>query len=181
MKQVLRNSISDEELTSLFEGVGAGQLLMVIDACNSGQVLESEETRRGPMNSKGLAQLAYEKGISVLTASQSYQAALENKELGHGYLTFALIEDGLRQMAADNRPRDGRVLLREWFDYATLKVPRMQEKQYQAERARILRRNNASQLKGKVKPEAQRPRLFYRRETDAQPMIIAEKLSSTPK
>ena len=180
MKQVLRNSISDEELTSLFEGVGAGQLLMVIDACNSGQVLESEETRRGPMNSKGLAQLAYEKGISVLTASQSYQAALENKELGHGYLTFALIEDGLRQMAADNRPRDGKVLLREWFDYATAKVPRMQEKQYQAERARILRRQNASQLKGKVKPEAQRPRLFYRREADGHPMVIAEKLPSSP-
>ncbi len=181
MKQVLRNSISDEELTSLFEGVGAGQLLMVIDACNSGQVLESEETRRGPMNSKGLAQLAYEKGISVLTASQSYQAALENKELGHGYLTFALIEDGLKQMAADNRPRDGKVLLREWFDHASAKVPRMQEKNYQAERERILRRKNASQLKGKVKPEAQRPRLFYRREADAQPMIITGNASSNPK
>ncbi len=174
MKQVLRNSISDEELTSLFEGVGAGQLLMVIDACNSGQVLESEETRRGPMNSKGLAQLAYEKGISVLTASQSYQAALENKELGHGYLTFALIEDGLKQMSADNRPRDGKVLLREWLDYAGDKVPRMQEKKYQAERERILLRKKASQLKGRVKPEAQRPRLFYRREADAQPMVITQ-------
>ncbi|MFN0112560.1 MAG: caspase family protein [Blastocatellia bacterium] len=172
VNQVLRNSISDEELTSLFEGIGAGQLLMVIDACNSGQVLEAEETRRGPMNSKGLAQLAYEKGISVLTASQSYQAALENKELGHGYLTYALIEDGLRKMAADNGPRDGRVLLREWFDHATAKVPRLQEQKYQAERERILRRKNASQLKGKVKPELQRPRLFYRRETDAQPMVI---------
>ena len=180
MKQVLRNSISDEELTSLFEGVGAGQLLMVIDACNSGQVLESEETRRGPMNSKGLAQLAYEKGISVLTASQSYQAALENKELGHGYLTFALIEDGLKQMAADNRPRDGKVLLREWFDHASAKVPRMQEKKYQTERERILRRKNASQLKGKVKPEAQRPRLFYRREADAHPMIITGTTLSNP-
>lgn len=181
VKQVLRNSISDVELTSLLEGVGAGQLLMVIDACNSGQVLESEETRRGPMNAKGLAQLAYEKGISVLTASQSYQAALENKELGHGYLTYALIEDGLKQMAADNRPRDGRVLLREWFDYATAKVPRMQEKQYQTERARILRRKNASQLKGKVTPEAQRPRLFYRREADALPMIITQTGSTNPK
>ena len=161
-------------MVKLFEGVDAGQLLLVIDACNSGQVLEAEETRRGPMNSKGLAQLAYEKGISVLTASQSYQAALENKELGHGYLTYALVEDGLRKMAADNRPRDGRVLLREWFDHATEKVPRMQEKQYQAERARILLRQKASQLKGKVKPEAQRPRLFYRREADAQPLVITQ-------
>jgi WD40 repeat protein len=174
INRVLANSISDKELIELFEGVDAGQLLLVIDACNSGQVLESEETRRGPMNSKGMAQLAYEKGISVLTASQSYQSALENKELGHGYLTYALIEDGLRQMAADNHPRDGKVLLREWFDHATAKVPRMQEKQYQAERARILVRKNAPQLKGKVKPEAQRPRLFYRREVDALPFIVAK-------
>jgi hypothetical protein len=40
---------------------------MVIDACNSGQALEAEEKRRGPMNSKGLAQLAYEKGMYILT------------------------------------------------------------------------------------------------------------------
>ncbi len=173
-RQVLIQSISDEELVNLFEGVDAGQLLLVIDACNSGQALESEEQRRGPMNSKGLAQLAYEKGISVLTAAQGYQAALENAELGHGYLTYALIEDGLRRMEADYKPRDGRVLLREWLDYAGDKVPRMQEKKYQAERERILKRQNASQVKGKVKPEAQRPRLFYRREADAQPMVIMQ-------
>jgi WD40 repeat protein/uncharacterized caspase-like protein len=171
-RQVLANSISDEELVGLFEGVNAGQLLLVIDACNSGQVLESEEQRRGPMNSKGLAQLAYEKVINVLTAAQGYQAALENAELGHGYLTYALIEDGLRRMEADYKPRDGRVLLREWLDYASEKVPRMQEKKFQEDRARILKRQNASQTQGKVKPEAQRPRIFYRREADTQPMLI---------
>ncbi|MDQ3011577.1 MAG: caspase family protein [Acidobacteriota bacterium] len=180
-RQVLAKSISDEELVKLFESVDAGQLLLVIDACNSGQVLESEEQRRGPMNSKGLAQLAYEKGISVLTAAQGYQAALENAELGHGYLTYALIEDGLRRMEADYKPRDGRVLLREWLDYAGDKVPRMQEKKYQAERERILKRQNASQAKGKVKPEAQRPRLFYRREADAQPLVITQPPTIAPR
>lgn len=175
LRRVLNNSISDEELVKLFEGVDARQLLLVIDACNSGQALESEEKRRGPMNSKGLAQLAYEKGISILTAAQGYQAALENAELGHGYLTYALIEDGLKKMEADRRPRDGRVLLREWLDHATDKVPRMQEKNYQAEVQRLLKTKNLKQLKGKnkLKPEAQRPRVFYRREPDLQPMVIA--------
>ncbi len=175
IKRVLANSISDEELVSLFEGIDASQLLFVIDACNSGQALESEEKRRGPMNSKGLAQLAYEKGISVLTAAQAYQPALENAELGHGYLTHALIEDGLRKMEADRRPRDGRVLLREWLDHATEKVPRMQEKKYQSEVQRLLKVKKVKQLTGKdkLKPEAQRPRVFYRREADLQPMIIA--------
>jgi WD40 repeat protein/uncharacterized caspase-like protein len=177
LARVLKNSISDEDLIKQFEGVDAGQLLLVIDACNSGQALESDEARRGPMNSKGLAQLAYEKGIHVLTASQSYQAALENKELGHGYLTYALIESGLRKLEADNRPRNGQVVVREWLNYATDKVPRMQEAKYKdkaKETERILKRPNSARLTPKVKPEAQRPRAFYRRETEAQPMVITQ-------
>ena len=175
-RRVLNRSISDEELVKLFEGVDARELLIVVDACNSGQALESEDARRGPMNSKGLAQLAYEKGIFVLTASQSYQAALENKELGHGYLTYALVESGLRKLEADQRPADGRVLIREWLTYATDKVPRLQETKHQQkvkEAERILLRTN-SKLKAKVKPEAQRPRAFFRRETDSQPMVITQ-------
>ena len=79
----------------------------MIDACNSGQALEAEEKRRGPMNSKGLAQLAYEKGMYILTAAQSYQAALEAAQLGHGLLTYALVEEGLKTPIADNEPKDG--------------------------------------------------------------------------
>lgn len=177
-RRVLSRSISDEELVKLFEGIDARELLIVVDACNSGQALESEDARRGPMNSKGLAQLAYEKGIFVLTASQSYQAALENKELGHGYLTYALVESGLRKLEADQRPADGRVLIREWLAYATDKVPRLQETKHQQkvkEAERILRRTNTSaNLKAKVKPEAQRPRVFFRRESDPQQMVITQ-------
>ncbi|MDQ3918994.1 MAG: caspase family protein, partial [Acidobacteriota bacterium] len=90
LQAILSHSVSDEELQSAVEDLDAGQLLFVIDACNSGQALEAEEKRRGPMNSKGLAQLAYEKGMYVLTAAQSYQAALEAAQLGHGLLTYAL-------------------------------------------------------------------------------------------
>ena len=95
MQTILSHSISDVELEEAVEGLDAGHLLLVIDACNSGQALEAEEKRRGPMNSKGLAQLAYEKGMYILTAAQSYQAALEAAQLGHGLLTYALVEEGL--------------------------------------------------------------------------------------
>src|SRR5207248_10544760 len=91
-----------------------------------GQALEAEEKRRGPMNSKGLAQLAYEKGMYVLTAAQSFQAAQEARQLGHGLLTYALVEEGLKQAAADYEPRDGEVRVREWLDDATARVPAMQ-------------------------------------------------------
>ena len=102
LKQILEHGVSDEELQQAFELIDAGKLVLIIDACNSGQALEASEKRRGPMNSKGLAQLAYEKGMYVLTASQSYQAALEGEKLGHGLLTYALVEEGLKTQFIEN-------------------------------------------------------------------------------
>src|SRR5207249_10519620 len=49
LQTILSHSISDLELEESIEGLAAGSLLMVIDACNSGQALEAEEKRRGPM------------------------------------------------------------------------------------------------------------------------------------
>ncbi len=177
LKKIMSHSVSDLELEQAFEGMDAGRTLMVIDACNSGQALEAEEKRRGPMNSKGLAQLAYEKGMYILTAAQSYQAALEAEQLGHGYLTYALIEEGLKQSAADYEPKDSQVVVREWLDYATERVPRMQEAQMRA--ARDLKHNIAF-VEGEEKVaeidkrSLQRPRVFYRREMEARPMIVAK-------
>ncbi|MGH9766305.1 MAG: caspase family protein, partial [Blastocatellia bacterium] len=169
LRSVLAHGVSDAELERLFEGVDAGQVLFVLDACNSGQALEAEEKRRGPMNSKGLAQLAYEKGMNILTAAQSYQAALETSQLGHGYLTYALVEDGIKKMSADASPRDGQLLLREWLDYATEEVPRMQEAKSKEKRGLKLRPGEKS-----APPEAQRPRVFYRREAETQPLVVAK-------
>ncbi|HJZ80369.1 MAG TPA: caspase family protein, partial [Pyrinomonadaceae bacterium] len=169
--RILSRSISDLDLESHFERMDAGQLLLVIDACESGQALEAEEKRRGPMNSKGLAQLAYEKGMNILTAAQSYQAAMEATQIGHGYLTYALIVDGIENLAADGKPRDGRILLREWLDYATEQVPRMQEMKLKAKRGLLLKHPGE---KKESTPDVQRPRVFYRRETEAQPLIIAK-------
>jgi uncharacterized caspase-like protein len=169
LQGILTHSISDEELEKAVEGIDAGQMLLVIDACNSGQALEAEEKRRGPMNSKGLAQLAYEKGMYILTAAQSYQAALEASKLGHGYLTYALVEEGLKTGAADTEPKDNQVLLREWLDYATNRVPRMQEENLVGKRQLVQQDAQGTQRIG-----VQRPRVFYRREAETQPFIVAK-------
>ncbi|MDQ3754627.1 MAG: caspase family protein, partial [Acidobacteriota bacterium] len=181
LQAILSHSISDTELETAFERVGAGQLLFVIDACNSGQALEAEEKRRGPMNSKGLAQLAYEKGMFILTASQSYQAAQEASQLGHGLLTYALVEEGLKGAAADSEPKDGTVLAREWFDYAEGRVPTIQiEKLKQARSAGLdlsfVESEQPPQQRGldTVRRITQRPRVFYRRELETRPVIIAK-------
>ncbi len=175
VSQIVANGLSDLELEQSVENINAGQFLLVIDACNSGQAIESAETRRGPMNSKGLAQLAYEKGMFILTASQGFQAAKEDARLGHGYLTFALIEEGLKSRAADRQPKDGQILLREWLDFAAERVPQIdqEEGEKSGRKARKLEREKAKKA-GQVDAEGlQRPRVFYRRETELRPLVVA--------
>jgi uncharacterized protein with WD repeat len=178
LQSILAHSISDEELERAIEGIDAGQLLLVIDACNSGQALETEEKRRGPMNSKGLAQLAYEKGMYILTAAQSYQAALEASKLGHGYLTYALVEEGLKTPAADAEPKDNQLLLREWLEYATKRVPQMQQDMIEQGRRglglEVIFVEGDEMIKDANKRSLQRPRVFYRRETETAPLVIAK-------
>jgi WD40 repeat protein len=179
LQSILAHSISDEEIERAVEGIDADKLLMVIDACNSGQALEAEERRRGPMNSKGLAQLAYEKGMYILTAAQSYQAAKEVSQLGHGLLTYVLVEEGLKQSAADSDPKDGEVRVREWFDFATARVPNMQiEKMKAARDVGVSLSFVEAGNKGLVAAEGlvtQTPRVFYRRESEDRPLIVARR------
>ena len=181
LQTILEHSISDEELERAVEGIDADKLLMVIDACNSGQALEAEERRRGPMNSKGLAQLAYEKGMYILTAAQSYQAAQEVSQLGHGLLTYALVEEGLKQGVADSDPKDGQIVVREWFDYATTRVPNMQLEKLKAARDLGIGLSFVEDAKpiSAAPPALQRvtqtPRVFYRRESEDPPLIIARR------
>jgi uncharacterized caspase-like protein len=176
LKTILTHSVSDLELEEAVEVLDANHLVLVIDACNSGQALEAEEKRRGPMNSKGLAQLAYEKGMYILTAAQSFQAALEAAQLGHGLLTYALVEEGLKTAVADNEPKDGIVNAREWLDFATLRVPQIQETKMKESRgvgidiAFVEGEKNTEPDKRSV----QRPRVFYRRELEANPLIVAK-------
>jgi len=175
---ILEHGISDEELERAVEGIDADKFLMVIDACNSGQALEAEEQRRGPMNSKGLAQLAYEKGMYILTAAQSYQAAQEASQLGHGLLTYALVEEGLKQAAADSDPKDGEVSVREWFDYASTRVPNMQLEKMKQARGLGLKLSfvaGEERVPDSERRVTQTPRVFYRRESEGRPLIVAKR------
>jgi uncharacterized caspase-like protein len=150
-------------------GIDAGQMFMIIDACNSGQALENkDEPRRGPMNTRGLAQFAYEKGMYILTASQNVEEAFVSAKLKHSYLTYALVEEGLKTKAAD-ADHDGEVTLREWFDYALARVPRLREETLQSKSLEDV----TPKVKAVKIQKSQTPRVFYRREREAQPMIVA--------
>ena len=181
------NAISDEDLETYFESIDAGKLLMVIDACNSGQALEAEEKRRGPMNSRGLAQLAYEKGIFILTASQSQQAALETNRLGHGLLTYSLLQ-GLQKA---DRSLSGDVIDRAWFNYAAIEVPKLQLDEMQKREAanavsgsskgpKIFFVNGDDRNLPPEKRGLQSPRIFYRREAETNPFVVARPRTPRP-
>jgi WD40 repeat protein/uncharacterized caspase-like protein len=178
---ILQHSISDQDLERAFERLDAGRILLVLDACNSGQALEADEKRRGPMNSRGLAQLAYEKGMYILTAAQSYQAAQEVSRLGHGLLTYSLVVEGLEKSMADFEPHDGQVMIREWLDYSVYRVPQMQSEAM--EQSRKLGRNlsfgtTSRDARNSLQDAAeniQQPKMFYRRELETNPWVVSQR------
>jgi WD40 repeat protein len=172
--EAIAGTVNDRELEAAIEEIDASQIILVIDACQSGKTLESDDPRQGPMNSQGLAQLAYEKGMYILAAAQGDEAAKELSQFGHGLLTYALVEEGLRQAKADDNPKDGKILIREWLDYATQRVPKLQLEGMQ--RLVALGRDVpiVEGERGKaLQDRPQRPVAFYRRETEQQPIIIA--------
>lgn len=168
---LLARSISDQELESGFEKIIARQIVLIIDACQSGQALEAEEKRRGPMNSRGLAQLAYEKGMQILAAAQSQQAALEFDKLGHGLLTYVLVQEGLAKMQADYMPANGEITSQEWLDYAVQRVP----VETQAAVERFMRNLTPEGAKRNQIINGQLPRAYYRREAETQPLVLWKK------
>ncbi|MGA3167230.1 MAG: hypothetical protein ABSF14_14070 [Terriglobia bacterium] len=87
------------------------------------------------------------------------------------------MEEGLKTAAADTAPKDGQVVTREWLDYATLRVPQMQEARMQEARkaGRDLVFVEGEQSVREVdKRSLQRPRVFYRRDPESQPLIVAK-------
>ena len=76
--------------------------------------------KHGPFGSRGLGQLAYDKGLQVLAASQSEQVALEIRDLKHGLLTYALLQDGLAKRGA--AMADGAITLQSWLSFAERRV-----------------------------------------------------------
>jgi WD40 repeat protein len=177
-KTIMQHGISDRELETAFRGIDAKNIMLIIDACESGQALQAKDARQGPMNSKGLVQFAYEKGMFILTATQGAEAAYVADAYKRSYLNYALIDEGLKENKADENT-DGTVLLREWFGYATRRVPELQEdaakkllESAATGQAKSLTERAALQRVDEQRRE-QRPRAFYRRQPERLPVVIA--------
>lgn len=124
--KALGRGISAEELSRWFRKVDAAEMVLIIDACHSAASIESEGFKPGPLGSKGLGQLAYDKRMRVLAASQSDQAAREmGGQISEGVLTYTLLHDGLEaNQAADTK---GDITLKSWLEYPMKRVPQLFE------------------------------------------------------
>jgi hypothetical protein len=126
----LANCVSSDELSDWLRRVDAGDLSLIVDACQSAGTVAGEggeEFKPGPMGSRGLGQLAYDKGMRILAASQADDTALEVSQLQHGLLTYALIIDGLEGRMAKPERADSAVTLKQWLEYGERRVPVLQE------------------------------------------------------
>jgi WD40 repeat protein len=125
--ELLRRALSSDELSRWLRDVDGGEMTLIVDACHSAATVESAGFKPGPMGSRGLGQLAYDKGMRILTASQVDDVALESDLLRQGLLTYALVQDGLEARQADFAPKDRRIMLAEWLGYGVERVPTLDE------------------------------------------------------
>jgi WD40 repeat protein len=134
---LLKNAISADDLAEWLRPIDAGEMTFVLDSCQSASSVEANDFKPGPMGSRGLGQLAYDKRIRILAASQGNQEAKEtnllssegagreaNQEQIRGLLSFALTDEGLVAGNADWKPVDGKITVGEWLTYAADAVPK---------------------------------------------------------
>jgi WD40 repeat protein/uncharacterized caspase-like protein len=131
--ETLLKFISSEDLSQWLREVDAGDMAMIIDACHSAASVETRGFKPGPLGDRGLGQLAYDKGMIILAATQASDVALEAKKIKHGLLTYALVHDGLEFTTSTPRrrnadlDRNGTLSLKEWLQYGERRVPSLYE------------------------------------------------------
>jgi WD40 repeat protein len=124
---LLQSAISADELASWLRSIDAGEMTLILDACFSAESVQAGEFKPGPLGSRGLGQLAYDKRMRILAASQSDEVAHEYDYLQHGLLTYVLTHDGLDEGEADWKPVDKKIMVGEWLAYAADAVPRFEQ------------------------------------------------------
>lgn len=171
------HSISTREMSTWLSPIDAGELTLIIDACHAAAAVDSEGFKPGPMGAKGFGQLAYDKGMRVLTATQSDDVALESARLQQGLLTYALVTEGLVRAQADTLPKDGEIRLSEWLNFGVRRVPdiyhelRSGQKSFNDGQAAWTYVSRAASRQGSGRGRTQQPTLFNFRHDDTDSVV----------
>ncbi|GLI36868.1 hypothetical protein KI811_17810 [Geobacter hydrogenophilus] len=166
---LLAHIVSSDELSRWLRYVDAGDMAMIVDACHSAATV-GDGFKPGPMGSRGLGQLAYDKGMRILAASQADDVALESDKLQQGLLTYALVHDGMDAFQADFKPQNKAITLSEWLAYGVNRVPTLYEEiktgtlssfgRGEASRGTVIQLGNRKQSSPAKKNPYQTPALF---------------------
>ena len=166
-KRALASLVSSAELTAWLRGVDAGEMAMIIDACHSAASVTADGFRPGPMGDPGLGQLAFDKGIRILAATQADSVAMESAQLHGGLLTYALIHDGLgdsQHPPKADHSAAGAVHLDALLQYALKAMPGLEEKTQPGHRNLLVTSARTPMLVSRQAPPAappiQQPSLF---------------------
>jgi WD40 repeat protein len=123
----LNSVFATADLSRYFRAINAGDITLIIDACHSSASIASG-FKPGPMGDSGLGQLAYDKGIRILAATQADDVAMEDARLKQGLLTYALAAEGIDATGGKaDLDGDGRIRLDEWLRYAVQRMPSLAE------------------------------------------------------
>lgn len=121
-------TISSREMTKWINDIPALKQVLVIDACNSGQVIENLTGGSKRLNSsqiRALDRMKDRTGMFILAGSASDKLSYEASEYGQGLLTYALLQ-GMLGVATrkDDRGKDI-VDVMKLFQYARDQVPEL--------------------------------------------------------
>jgi hypothetical protein len=120
---LLQHSVSSADLTAWWNGLDAGQMVMILDTCHSGAV-PGREFRPGPLGDPGFGQLSYDKGMIILTASQPTQT--ERGEAVIGAEGRTLLVDALDSVAQVNHQQS----LQRWLQDTERQLPKLAKSLY---------------------------------------------------
>jgi uncharacterized caspase-like protein len=119
-----KRTVSSEELTRWINNIPAQKQVLIIDACNSGRVVENLSVERKELNGtqvRALDRMKDRTGMFVLTGSAADKASYEAGAYGQGLLTYSLLQ-GMSGLALTP---DQRVDVSTLFEYARDQVPEL--------------------------------------------------------
>ena len=119
----IRNNyaISSAELTAWLTAIPAQKQVMMLDACNSGKVVESLVSKRALNSSqiRALDRMKDRTGMFVISGSAADKVSYEASQYGQGLLTYSLLQ-GMQMVSASN---NNYVDVMQLFQYSRDRVP----------------------------------------------------------
>lgn len=121
-------TISSREMTKWINDIPALKQVIVIDACNSGQVIENLTGGSKRLNSsqiRALDRMKDRTGMFILAGSASDKLSYEASEYGQGLLTYAILQGMLGVATRKDDQGKDIVDVMKLFQYARDQVPQL--------------------------------------------------------